>query len=78
MVAKQFYRSAAKAVALLLVLCSPLGSEDPATSFAHSYNTWINLRQQAHPNTINASELRAWQQCKQDWKLLERTADHLY
>lgn len=65
---------------IILVLCDPSRATGPdiAQNFASHYNTWIELRQQAQPESINARELRAWQETKEAWKILQKTMDNYY
>lgn len=65
-------------VTLLLAAVKPCYAPDPAVSFELSFNRWIHLHQSYQPSVLNAAELRAWNQVKSDWRVLQRAADELY
>lgn len=52
--------------------------ENPATSFAASYNEWIMINQSRTSGVINAKELAAWNRTKAAWKVLQRVNDASY
>lgn len=61
-------------VVLLIMLAVPSGSDTrlAANTFATAYNRWVATLQPASPHVVNAREILAWKEVKEQWKTLDR------